>query len=176
MVLANMALPRYTVDMKRIYLTGKLGGYTLVDDEDFEWLNQWKWNHHPRHYATRSIWVRLSKGKFKHTSIKMHRLINKTPEGIETDHIDGNGLNNQKSNLRNSTRSQNCQNRRTPYNNKLGYTGIVWREKSRDYVAYINVNNKRIWLKTHKTLESAIKARKDAEIKYHKEFAYVCVA
>lgn len=87
--------------MKKIELTqGKL---TLVDNADFDWLNQWKWhikNSRGKLYASRT-----SKG------ILMHRIIlGITDKNIECDHIDGNGLNNQRKNLRIATRAQNARN------------------------------------------------------------------
>lgn len=143
--------------MKKIPLTQ--GKYALVDDEDYEYLSQWKWQYHPKGYATRR------------GSIKMHRIINQTPIGMVTDHINGDGLDNRKLNLRSCTQAQNTMNRRLGRNSKSGYKGVVWREKSKDFVVYINANGKRIWLKTYHALEDAVKAREEAEIKYHGEFA-----
>lgn len=73
----------------------------MVDDEDFEYLNQWKWTAHRignDWYATRGE---------KKKIIYMHREILRTPKGMLTDHIDMDGLNNQKKNLRICTHQQN---------------------------------------------------------------------
>jgi hypothetical protein len=95
--------------MKEIQLTQ--GKVALVDDEDFDYLNQWKWFAHKQkktYYAGRNIFI---SNKFK--TIHMHRVIMKTPDNMEVDHCDFNGLNCQKSNMRNCTHQQNSWNRKS---------------------------------------------------------------
>jgi len=108
--------------MKEIKLTQ--GFATLVDDEDFEYLNQWKW--HVRRnknvfYAARDT-IRDKLGN--HPKIHMHRLIMNTPDGMMVDHIDHNGLNNQKSNLRICTHGQNMCN--TSSRGRSKYLGVSY--------------------------------------------------
>src|SRR5882724_7878623 len=84
--------------MKEIQLTQ--GKIALVDDEDFERVNQFKWflltsNLHDKLYA------------YSRVPGLMHRFIMSAPTGFDVDHIDNDGLNDQKSNLRICTRSQN---------------------------------------------------------------------
>ena len=76
--------------MKKIHLRGKhgLGKYTLVDDVDFKLLNIYKWR------LGKNGYVSGSKNQF------IHRVIMNPPQDKEIDHIDGNPLNNQRSNLR----------------------------------------------------------------------------
>ncbi len=142
----------------------------LVDPEDKWLLERWSWQ--INRYVVRSKWVKNSDGMWKHKSEYLHKVICPSPEGFITDHINGNRLDNRRSNLRVCTQKNNTWNAKPRKDNRLGTKGVVWREKSRDYVAYINVNKKRICLKTHKTLESAIRARKAAEAKYHGIYAY----
>lgn len=123
--------------MKEIILTQ--GKVALVDDDDFEWINQWKWYANKNcntYYAVRS--VRLER---KISRICMHRLIMKTPIGYEVDHKDGNGLNNQKNNLANGTHRKNMQNRHEKKTSK--YPGVYWRKTDRKWEAEIKVNGKR---------------------------------
>ena len=95
--------------MKEIELskTGKKhkGKFTaLVDEEDFEWLNKYNWsvsNGKRTNYA-----FRRENGKF----IYIHRVIMRTPDNLEVDHLDCDGLNNQKHNLKNCTRKENANN------------------------------------------------------------------
>lgn len=153
--------------MKTIGLNN--GKFAMVDDEDYIFLSQWKWQakkHRNTYYAVRTIHVkRKSVGV-----IWMHRVINKTPTGLVTDHIDRNGLNNQKSNLRTSSISEN--NRNSMYKNGtskykgVGFKGNKWR-------ARISVNKKQIHLGVFKSQEDAAIAYNNAAIKYHGEFAYL---
>ena len=94
--------------MKTIELSR--GAVTMVDDVDFEMLSADKWHlwqtkARPTRYATRKDWD----GK-KNNTRWMHRVILDAPKGMEVDHIDGDGLNNQRSNLRLCSRSQNARN------------------------------------------------------------------
>lgn len=94
--------------MKEIKLTQ--GKVVLVDDEDYEYLNQFKWyalKNHRTYYAQRVI-----QNNYIKRTLKMHRVIMDTPCGLEVDHIDGDGLNNQKCNLRNCTFAENRKNRK----------------------------------------------------------------
>lgn len=102
------------------------GQVALVDDEDYVWLSQWKWQAIPGKsgtmYAKRRGNVR--KGD-KAQTVLMHRVILNSPLGFDVDHINGNGLDNRRSNLRVVTTSQNLANRRRFKNNRSGYKGVV---------------------------------------------------
>lgn len=88
--------------MKTIELSRGL--VALVDDADFEALNRHKWS---ALKACRTWYaVRESETGFAY----MHRVIAVTPKGVKTDHMDGNGLNNQRANLRVCTNGQNSRN------------------------------------------------------------------
>lgn len=98
---------------KKIKLTQ--GFYSEVDDDLFEFLNQWRWHKHKK-YAARS-----ERGKL----IFMHNVVGNPPDGLEIDHIDNNGLNNTRKNLRSATRQQNCANRIKSTRNTSGYIGVT---------------------------------------------------
>ena len=89
---------------------------------------------------------------------------------MEVDHIDGDGLNNKKSNLRIVTRSENQKNLRKPSTNSSGAVGVCWSKKSKKWQAQIRKKGKQIHLGFFDSISSAIKARKIAEIElfYHK--------
>jgi len=89
----------------------------------------------------------------------------------EVDHIDGNGLNNKKSNLRLCTNNQNLYNRAKCKNNTSGFKGVKWKKDSKKWVAAINVNNKRIYLGQYTSKIKAHEAYVAACKKYHGEFA-----
>jgi hypothetical protein len=124
-------------------------GETLVDDKDFEWLNQWNWSWGKGGYAVRTF---NSK-----PTIYMHRLILGCPPQMECDHIDGNRLNNQRINLRICTHRQNSLNRAREYNNVSGYKGVYYCNGK--YIqARIRNHDKDIYIGTFPDLISAAKA------------------
>lgn len=123
--------------MKKIKLTQDK--YTIVDDADFEWLNQWKWCYHKIGYVFKKLWKR-------NRALYMHRLIMNTPKGMETDHINGDKLDNRRSNLRVCTRSQNEANKGLRIDNTSGYKGVYWNRKNKKWVANIGFNYKNIYL------------------------------
>jgi len=152
--------------MKEIQLTQ--GKVALVDDEDFEYLSQWKWSAHKVHnvfYAVHHKPRNLGAGL-----IGMHReLMGK--DGIIIDHINGNGLDNRKNNLRVCTNAQNLQNRGVSTKNTSGYKGVFLDKRKNKWYAQIGANNKRITGKGRITPEAAAKDYDILASKYHKEFA-----
>jgi len=158
--------------MKEIKLNK--GFVTQVDDEDFEWLNQLHWfvtNGRNTHYV--QAWPSRKLGKRK--VIHMHRLIMNTPIYMQVDHIDHNGLNNQKNNLRNCTHGENQHNRKLTYGIK--FKGVKFREKRENqihpYETNIRVDNKSIFVGSFSTEIEAALAYDNAAKKYFGEFAYL---
>ncbi len=131
--------------MKEIPLTKGL--FALVDDEDYEFLNQWKWCAQVRDdgkdaSACRHVPSGVEKPKQKR--IYMHRLLLGAIGQKFGDHIDGNGLNNQKRNLRPATNGQNLANSRKYTTNTSGFKGVDWHQKH--WRAAIRVNQKKKFL------------------------------
>lgn len=93
---------------------------------------EWKLKHG---YLTTSV------GSTYHT---LHRLVNDTPGGYETDHINGDKSDNRCSNLRTVTVSENQMNRGPTRSNTSGYKGVTWRKDKKKYQARIEVNNKKV--------------------------------
>ena len=116
---------------------GSVSGYALVDDEDFERLNEFKWYLDKDGYARRNQFV---EGKYK--TIMMHRDIMGcvAGDGSIVDHANGNPLNNCKFNLRVGTQAQNCANRRPRRDCSSRYKGVSF-NKGR-WIAYIKINGK----------------------------------
>jgi hypothetical protein len=122
--------------MQKIKLTQ--GKFALVDDEDFEYLNQWKWyysNNRKSGYAKRAS-----------DKMYMHKLINNTPKGFETDHINHNELDNRQKNLRTVTNSQNQFNRIRQVNNTSGFKGVTWHKRLNKWMAQIVINKHNYFL------------------------------
>lgn len=138
--------------------------YTMVDDEDYEFLSKWKWalsRPYPNGYVRRSTWV----GK-KTKDIKMHRILTNAPDGMEVDHIDGDILNNQKSNLRVVTKAVNCSNIHKAY----ASSGVLYAHQRGDkFVSRVRVNGIPKWLGAFNTPQEA----HDTAIKYKQSLGLI---
>jgi hypothetical protein len=92
-------------------------------------------------------------------------------KGIYVDHINGLGLDNQKSNLRLCTNQQNSLNRRPDRGSKSGIKNIAWCSRTRKWQVSLKVGKQRVWLGRFKNKEDAIPAVNKALKKYHGDFA-----
>lgn len=146
-----------------------MGLVTQVDDDDFEFLNKFRWyagrNHAGNIYAERQEYLRPGFRK-----IKMHRLITDAPKGMVVDHINGNGLDNRRENLRVCTLAENSQNRARirKKSSDSKYKGVSFVSY---YGARIKVDGKMINLGHFKTPEEAARAYDEAAKKYFGQFA-----
>lgn len=141
--------------MKYIQLTQ--GKETMVDDEDYEELNKWQWfykQHSGGGYAQRNS--EYVKGKVRRT-IRMHRQIMGTPNGFETDHINGDKLDNQRGNLRIVTKSQNQWNRKKQAGSSK-YKGVYWNKNTKRWHVQLQMNGKKVWLGYYPTEHEAAAA------------------
>lgn len=150
--------------MKTIQLTK--GAVALVDDEDYEKLNKFKWYLNSEGYAVRDV---FSKGIRKNT--RMHRVVANPPDGMDTDHVNRNRLDNRKENLRVCTRSENLRNSSLRSDNATGYKGVAFHKFSSLYHATINVDKKQKSLGYFKTPKEAAKAYNDAALILFGEFS-----
>lgn len=155
--------------MKTLPLTK--GQVALVDDEDFDRVSGFKWTavngkNDNTFYAHRHIKI---DGKWKHQ--KMHRLIVGANHSEKVDHIDGNGCNNQKQNLRKCTHQQNMRNMRI--HNKNGFKGVTLLPKKpvRPYVAHITLEGKHKHIGYFDTALEAAVAYNQKAVEHYGEFA-----
>lgn len=137
------------------------GKYALVDDEDYNWLNQWSWWVEKKGYAVR----KESWGGRRHRLYLHRELLRVGPHQI-IDHINGNRLDNRRVNLRIVSPTINSRNRLLSTRNKTGHNGIYWVQRVKMFEAYITVKRRRVYLGIFKDLEKAIEARKAGERKY----------
>ncbi len=155
--------------MKQITLT--LGYTAIVDDEDFEAINQFRWYAQPNSigsmYACR--WTYDEDGK--HVRRWMHRVIANAPDDMLVDHRDQHTLDNRRANLRLATRSQNQHNRAINANNTSGFKGVHYRKDAGKFAATIYLNGRPRYLGLHVSAESAYEAYCEAAIRLHGEFA-----
>lgn len=149
--------------MQKIELTR--GFVAFIDDEDFERVSLLKWQ-----VTTRKHYTPYAKAKdfrvIGERWIKMHRFILRPPEGVHIDHIDGNGLNNCKSNLRLCTRSQNLRNRHNSHGTS-SYLGVCYTEREQMWRATCDGRGFGYF---HSEIEAAL-AYDRAALKIHGEFA-----
>jgi len=126
-----------------------------IDKDDLEKVKQYKWCLSGKYIVTR----------YKNKQLRLHQLIMGIKKGFDIDHRNHDKLDNRKQNLRHCTRSQNLM-------NKMNVRGITWDKNRSKWIAQINVNYKHIYLGRFEKEEDALKARKQAEIKYFREFAF----
>lgn len=137
----------------------------IVDIEDFYRVYQHCWYKNESGYFVTTI-----KGKKKY----LHRFIMNFPKGKKVDHIHGEKSkhDNRKGNLRIVTSSQNSINKKKLSNNTSGITGVTWNKATNKWVAELKFQKRNINLGSYENFDDAVKARKDAEKKYFKEYAY----
>jgi len=147
------------------------GEFALVDEEDFVRLRQHVWTlTRSKHlkYGYRQSWE--SGGVVN--NVRLHREVLRLPVGgPHVDHINGNGLDNRKSNLRVATQKQNSRNQKLSAANTSGFKGVYWHPLSQRWSAKIKVNGKVVSLGTHADPKDAAAAYNTAAKQYFGEFA-----
>lgn len=139
----------------------------FIDDEDYELVRGYGWTPMHNRYMHAYIPGSGHRGKF----VRMHRLIMKAKDGDILDHINGNGFDNRKGNLRFCSVSENLCNRGPKKNNPWGIKGIRFDKRRGRFFASICVNYKSHFLGYFDTAEEAGKAYADNVVKYHGAFA-----
>ena len=151
--------------MKVIKLTK--GRFTLVDDQDHEKFSKVKW------CVSNGYTARGVGGRKNRKTLLLHKEIMGTPKGMDTDHINGDKLDNRRENLRVATRSQNMANLPNPINNKSGYKGVIWYKRDSNWRAFIKVNYKQVHLGYFKDKVEAAKAYNLAALEKYGEYAFL---
>ena len=163
------------VDGDVAYVPLTLGYTAVIDAADLPIVDGWNWTAAPNRrkdgtvltvYASRQ--QILPNGK-RH-KLMLHRAILDPGDSLHCDHIDGDGLNNRRSNLRVATRAQNNINRRIRSTNRSGIKGVSLDRRSGKWVAQIGLNGKNFRLGKFDTKEEAADAYAKASAEMHKEF------
>lgn len=141
------------------------GKFTIVDDEDFEELNQYNWICHTPESVYRQKMV-----KGVRRMIWMHRFIMKCPDGMEVDHINGNALDNRKSNLRICTHAENMKNIGFSKRNTSGYKGVYWNKSANKWQAQISISGRVTYIGLYDNIEDAASAYNTSAKKNHGDF------
>jgi len=129
------------------------GKFALVDDKDFEYLNQFKW-HLGTEKSNSQYAIRHIRINGKRTTIAMHKVILNNPAGTVSDHINGNGLDNRRENLRICTVRNNCMNRKQQGGTSK-YKGVSLHSPGGKWKSRIKTNGKTYNLGCYKTQEEA---------------------
>jgi hypothetical protein len=166
----------HEVDPLILHLALGNGRYAVIDADDHlkvqgliyhGHLERGKW------YAARGI-TTLANGVKSRDFIRLHwDILQKPPAGFVVDHINGDGLDNRKINLRICSNKDNGHNHRLHSRNTSGYSGVLFDERRQMWAVTIGVDNRKIYLgrfrKNQK--DKAIACRLEAEKKYYGEFA-----
>lgn len=104
--------------------------YALVDDEDYELVSRWKW--HAAKVSCRSNTL-YAVTRIAGKTMYMHRLILNVPKGKVTDHINGDGLDNRRSNIRICSQKQNVANSKRARRGRSKYKGVYWHKAAKKW-------------------------------------------
>lgn len=146
------------------------GKVAWIDKADLALVGRYTWHLCPdgRLYYAITNFVRPDGSP---TTLQMHRIILDAPPDMQCDHIDCDGLNNTRANLRLATRAQNMHNRRTNKNSVSGLKGVSFIARLGKFRARIRVNGTQFYLGLFDTAEAAHAAYREAAFRYFGEFA-----
>ena len=152
-------------------------GYTaVVDAVDLPIVGDWKWCASIRYDCTGNVMCVYAQRRVKTsdgtaTLLRLHRAILDPGKGFDVDHIDSDGLNNRRSNLRAATRAQNTMNRRLQRTNKSGVKGVYFEARTQKWAAKIKADGQTVWLGRYERKEKAAEIYALACARLHQEFA-----
>lgn len=141
----------------------KCGKWVLVDIEDFEKVSKYKWYLSSSGYA-----IAYSGGR-----VWMHRFLINPPKNLDVDHINGDKLDNRKSNLRPATRGQNLHSRPKLITNSSGFKGVFFEKSCSKWRAQIHCKGKKFHCGVFKTAEEAARAYDRYALKLFGPFAWL---
>lgn len=157
------------------FITLTMGYESVIDADDVTMVSDRNWSalvRRKKDGEVRTVYAISNKtvGAGKQKMIFMHRVLLGPPDGMHCDHIDGDGLNNRRANIRAATPSQNHCNQRTAYNSESGTKGVFRHKGRRKWQAAITKNGKRFYLGSFDTKEAAAAAYSSASAKLHGQF------
>lgn len=135
---------RMTENQDTISIPLTQGKFAFIDASDYELVSRYKWslklgyNGHKNYYA-------MTASSKRTTHRLMHRLIMDAPKNLQVDHINGNGLDNRRCNLRICTHSENLYNQKLRYDNQSGYKGVCWHKRANKWRVQIRYNKEKLY-------------------------------
>ena len=151
------------------YIPLTKGYEAIIDAADVHLVEGYNWFALARHGKT--VYARRNTPGPIQRTVLLHRAICQTPDGLQLDHRDGNGLNNSRANLRFASIAQNQQNKRLRQDNTSGLKGVDFHKGNGLWRARIQANGKSKCLGYHTTPEAARAAYAEASALLHGDFA-----
>jgi hypothetical protein len=139
----------------------------MVDFQDIDLVSDHPWRLCVSYALTH---IRVPGDKVKARTLSMHRLLMDCPEGMEIDHINRDGLDNRRANLRLATRSQQRMNEKMHVNNTSGHRGVSWNKRRHKWFAQIRCNYKQHNIGLFDDLDEAVRAYEAKSIELFGEF------
>lgn len=178
-IMATPQIRPIRVEGNVAYVQLTRGYEAIIDAEDVPLVEGWNWYAHVQRRADgkiRAVYaVRDSRGYVdaKQKEVRLHRIIMSAPDDLAVDHIDCNGLNNRRANLRLATRAENNKNSRMRSDNASGFKGVHWNATYGKWNAQIRVNGKRLSLGYFTDIEDASGAYAKASAELHGDFGRI---
>lgn len=147
------------------------GYHVLVDAEDYDALTKFNWQACNWKNGIYVAKAGVQTKGIREKNMAMHRYLLNPPDGKFVDHINGNGLDNRKANLRICTNMQNQHNARLSKTNTSGFKGARWHKIEKKYIVGIRVDGKLLHVGYFRNKREAAEAYDKAAIKYFGEFA-----
>jgi hypothetical protein len=152
------------------YIPLTKGHEAIVDVCDLHLVDKWNW--YAKVDGNTLYAYRNDRSGARARSALMHREILQPKHGELTDHVNGNGLDNRRENLRIATKSQNGANSKPNKRNKAGYKGVHFNSRENRWAARIKHNKKLFSLGLFETAEQAASAYREASVNLFKDFSY----
>lgn len=164
----NTSKPPIRIEGDVAYVPLTKGYEAVIDAADVPLVAAFSW-----HAFVQPHTVYAGRGAFNQrpATVMLHRALLGADSGLDVDHIDNDGLNNRRANLRFATRSQNMCNSRTPSNNKSGFKGVSWHKASNRWRAQLGFSGEKYHLGYFEMPEAAYAACVSAREQLHREFA-----
>ncbi len=167
----NRSIKPIRVEGNIAYVPLTKGYEAIIDAEDVPLIDGRSWHVMEQNGKCGNVRTVYAVSEKNGKTERLHRTIfGLTHEKIVVDHIDCNGLNNRKSNLRLATASQNSMNRRIHCNNSSGYKGVSWFKPHGYWMARIQRNKVSVFLGNFNTPEDAAAAYARASAEMHREY------
>ena len=154
-----------------------LCGYdVMLDDEDLEKVEGHNWHIDTGSFRRGKVYFfymdykRIAMYNYVNKRVSLHRTLMNAPKGLVIDHIDGNTLNCQKSNMRICTQAENNKNMKKPWFNTSGYKGVSWHKGHKRWRADISIDNHQKSLGEYDTPEEAYKIYCEAKKNLHGKY------